>query len=189
VLYIDGEMAAADMKKRLLLFGAVPPSLEIMQADQPGSFLPDLAYLDGQARLMASWGHPSWWCSTTYRAWPASRAATSTGWPAAGLIALRRSGTAVLMVHHANKEGEQRGTSRREDVLDLVMGLRRPSDYEPKDGARFELHFEKARGLFGAITDPIEAQLVTDEVGVARWDWRPAGAEQPRASPTCSRWG
>jgi len=78
------------------------------------------------------------------------------------------------MVHHANKEGEQRGISRREDVLDLVMALRRPSDYEPQDGARFELHFEKARGLFGAITDPIEAKLVTDDAGVARWDWRPA---------------
>jgi len=59
-------------------------------------------------------------------------------------------------------------------VLDLVMALRRPSDYEPRDGARFELHFEKARGLFGEVTDPIEAQLVTDDAGVARWDWRPA---------------
>ena len=32
----------------------------------------------------------------------------------------------------------------------MVIALRRPSNYEPKDGARFEVHLEKSRGLFGA---------------------------------------
>jgi len=31
---------------------------------------------------------------------------------------LRRRGVSVLVVHHAGKGGQQRGTSRREDVLD-----------------------------------------------------------------------
>ena len=79
----------------------------------------------------------------------------------------------MLLVHHANKQGLQRGTNRREDVLDLVMALRRPADYQPKDGARFELHFEKARGLYGEAAQPIEAKLETDNLGVARWSWRP----------------
>ena len=35
------------------------------------------------------------------------------------LLGLRRRGVAVLLVHHAGKSGAQRGTSRREDVLDV----------------------------------------------------------------------
>jgi hypothetical protein len=84
----------------------------------------------------------------------------------------RRAGRAMLIVHHANKKGLQRGTNRREDVLDLVMALRRPADYQAQEGARFELHFEKTRGLFGEAVEPIEARLETDNVGVARWSWR-----------------
>ena len=52
-------------------------------------------------------------------------------------------------------------------------GARRRADYQPQDGARFEIHFEKARGLYGDAVDPIEARLETDQAGVARWSWRP----------------
>jgi putative DNA primase/helicase len=41
------------------------------------------------------------------------------------LLQLRRRGLAVLIVHHAGKTGGQRGTSRREDVLDSSFCLRR----------------------------------------------------------------
>jgi hypothetical protein len=47
------------------------------------------------------------------------------------ILRLRRRGIAVLLMHHSGKSGGQRGTSRREDVLDTVIGLRRPEDYEP----------------------------------------------------------
>jgi hypothetical protein len=87
---------------------------------------------------------------------------------------MRRLGVAVLVVHHANKKGDQRGTSRREDVLDLVMAMRRPVDYEPKEGARFELRFEKARGLVGEDVEPIDVRMAQDAVGVMCWAWRPA---------------
>jgi len=75
------------------------------------------------------------------------------------LLRLRRRGVAVLIVHHAGKGGEQRGTSRREDVLDTSISLRRPSDYVPTEGARFEVHFEKARGIHGDRAKPFEAKL------------------------------
>ena len=65
----------------------------------------------------------------------------------------------MLIVHHAGKGGEQRGTSRREDVLDTVISLRRPSDYSPREGARFEVHYEKARGAHGDAVKPFEARL------------------------------
>jgi putative DNA primase/helicase len=75
------------------------------------------------------------------------------------LLKLRRRGIAVLIVHHAGKGGQQRGTSRREDVLDTSISLRRPADYSPAEGARFEVHYEKHRGFYGADAEPFEAKL------------------------------
>jgi putative DNA primase/helicase len=65
------------------------------------------------------------------------------------LLRLRRRGVSVLIIHHAGKGGEQRGTSRREDVLDTSLSLRRPSDYQTTQGARFEIHFEKLAASMG----------------------------------------
>jgi putative DNA primase/helicase len=75
------------------------------------------------------------------------------------LLRLRRKGVAVLLVHHAGVNGRQRGTSRREDALDLVIGLRRPTDYSPEQGARFEVHIEKARTRVGDGALPFEAMV------------------------------
>jgi hypothetical protein len=61
-----------------------------------------------------------------------------------------------------------RGTSKREDVLDTIIHLKRPSDYEPDQGARFEVHLEKARGVFGDDAKPFEAQLETID-GADHW--------------------
>jgi hypothetical protein len=87
------------------------------------------------------------------------------------LLRLRRRGVSVLIVHHAGKGGEQRGTSRREDVLDTSISLRRPSDYCVPQGARFECHLEKARGVHGDRAKPFEAQLEIRD-GAALWTIR-----------------
>jgi putative DNA primase/helicase len=77
-------------------------------------------------------------------------------------LAQRRAGRSVVFMHHAGKGGAQRGTSRREDVLDTVISLRRPDDYDPAEGARFALHFEKSRGFHGDDAKPFEAHLKND---------------------------
>jgi putative DNA primase/helicase len=63
---------------------------------------------------------------------------------------------------HAGTNGRQRGTSRREDALDTVIALRRPENYSPDQGCRFEIHFEKLRNRVdeGAAV-PFEASLET----------------------------
>lgn len=71
----------------------------------------------------------------------------------------RREGRSVLFVHHAGKGGEQRGTSKREDVMDTVVKLSLPSDYSPAEGARFTVAFTKSRGFSGPDADPFEATL------------------------------
>jgi putative DNA primase/helicase len=75
----------------------------------------------------------------------------------------------VLFIHHSGKGGAQRGTSKREDVLDTVINLRRPPDYNPEAGAAFEIHFEKNRGFYGKDAKPFEARLITDEEGKQIW--------------------
>jgi hypothetical protein len=78
-------------------------------------------------------------------------------------LRLRREGKSVLFIHHAGKSGGQRGTSKKEDILNTVIALRRPPDYEASQGARFEVHYEKSRGFFGDDAEPFEAWLKDGE--------------------------
>lgn len=81
----------------------------------------------------------------------------------------RSKDRSVLFIHHSGKGGAQRGTSKREDVLDTVINLRRPSNYSPAKGAIFQIHFEKSRGFYGKDAEPLEACLVTDENDRQSW--------------------
>lgn len=89
----------------------------------------------------------------------------------------RAAGRSVLFIHHAGKGGAQRGTSRREDVLDCVIALRRPSDYRQSEGARFEVHIEKGRSLYGKDAEPFEARLETDAHGKPTWTTKDLGVD------------
>lgn len=86
-------------------------------------------------------------------------------------LQMRQAGKSVIFVHHSGKSGAQRGTSKREDILDVVIGLKRPSVYNVSDGARFEVHFEKSRGITGDSVNPFEAVL-TDIDGRRSWTTR-----------------
>lgn len=87
----------------------------------------------------------------------------------------RAGGKSVLFIHHAGKSGKQRGTSKREDVMDTVIKLARPEDYRTCEGARFEVHFEKSRGFSGKEAEPFEVQLLSDK-GIH--DWRYSKLEE-----------
>ncbi len=75
------------------------------------------------------------------------------------LLKLRRKGISVLFIHHAGKSGIQRGTSRREDVLDAVIALRHPPSYKHEEGAKFIVKNEKPRGIVGKDVEPFVVQL------------------------------
>lgn len=51
----------------------------------------------------------------------------------------------VITLHHTGKAGLQRGLSRNDDVLDVQMHLKKVDGWEPGDGLRFEMAFEKIR--------------------------------------------
>jgi putative DNA primase/helicase len=88
-----------------------------------------------------------------------------------GQLDLRRRGLSVLIVHHAGKSGDQRGTPAKEDIMDTVISLKRPKGYTMQKGARFEVHLTKARGVAGEEVRPFEAQL-QDDNGTLSWTKR-----------------
>jgi len=187
VLYIDGEMPGAHIKERLAAIVALPDG---RQQPPPGNFrivtpdaqefaLPDLATTAGQdaydtilddAELVIIDN-----LSALSRTGPENE---GESWLpiASWALGLRRRGVGVLFVHHEGKNGQQRGSSRREDLLDVVISLSRPSDYQEQEGARFTIKFKKARGLYGTDVDDIEAGLATDQTGSQQWTWKDGDA-------------
>ncbi len=61
------------------------------------------------------------------------------------LLDLRFTGITTLLLHHVGRAGNQRGTSAREDNIDMSILLKQPPDYEPEQGACFILTFSKTR--------------------------------------------
>jgi hypothetical protein len=173
VLYIDGEMAAVQMQERLARFGPVPESLRFLLADLNRGPLLDLAHADSQRRLMARWGDPELVVLDNLASLAGLRRGNPDRWHELHrfLMVQRQWGRGVLMVHH----GLQRGTGRREDIVDLVMAIRRPAGWLPGDGTAFEIHFEKARTLHGAATRPIRVELEDGPGGLA---WRHAAIDE-----------
>ena len=177
VLYVDGEMPAPAMQERIAQVNrslAQPfpnDAFKIVTPDLQDLAIPDLASAHGQESLeplldgidLLVLDNLSTLCRS-------GRENESESWTSmqTWLLSLRRRGMSVLLVHHGGKGGAQRGTSKREDVLDTVINLRRPSDYIATQGARFEIHLEKARGITGDAAKPFEAQLETRD-DVAFW--------------------
>jgi putative DNA primase/helicase len=176
VLYVDGEMTLVDLQTRVAALKAgmgmtiLNDHFRILAADHAD--IPDLARDAGQRELdpllegvdLLIIDNISTLCWTG-----SDNDAGSWTSMQEWILRLRRRGTAVLLVHHSGKSGEQRGTSRREDVLDTVIGLRRPENHQPQHGARVEVHVEKSRAYFGEAGRPFEATLVTtlDGAGLA----------------------
>lgn len=168
VLHCDGEMAAVDLRERFsqVIAGSeikpAPGMLNILTADLIELGIGNLASPKIQAEL-DPWlnGVELLVLDNLSSLTAVIRDNDAESWNPIQewLLRLRRRGVSVLIVHHAGKGGEQRGTSRREDVLDTSISLRRPSDYVPSEGARFEIHLEKARGIHGDRAKPFEAKL------------------------------
>jgi RecA-family ATPase len=163
VLYVDGEMPGYDLQRRLASIQkeaakpcATPNHLLMLASDLAPNGLPDLSTLAGQAVLDSHLGNAQVVIldnlSTLCRSGRENEA-DSWGVFQNWLLAKRREGRSIVLVHHAGKNGGQRGTSKREDVLDTVIALKREEGYEASAGARFKVAFEKARGFAGAAAE------------------------------------
>jgi hypothetical protein len=180
VLHCDGEMPAVALRERFdqIMRGASakpePSMLNILSADLIDLGIGNLASLEVQAELDPLLDGVELLVLDNLSSLTSvirDNDAESWGPIQEWLLRLRRRGVSVLIVHHAGKGGEQRGTSRREDVLDTSISLRRPSDYSAPQGARFEVHLEKARGIHGDRAKPFEAHLEVLD-GAVHWSVR-----------------
>lgn len=180
VLYLDGELPGGVMQRRLLMHCPdVEPQQGYLRVFTPdllhdGRALPDLSTYEGQAAIDDMIEDAAVVIVDNLSAWARSgRENEAESWlPVADwILALRRRGVAVILIHHAGKGGQQRGTSKREDLLDVVIGLSRPKDYDPSQGAVFVAEFTKARNLTGTDAESLELQLGGDD-DRATWTWR-----------------
>ncbi|WP_108472910.1 AAA family ATPase [Rhodanobacter thiooxydans] len=182
VLYLDGEMPGADLKARVATViasndqEAAAGYLRFVTPDlQEDGLMPNLYQPEGREAINAAIGAARVVIvdnlSCLVRG---GKENEGESWQPVQEWALqmRSQGLSVVFVHHAGKGGQQRGTSKREDVLDTVIALRKPADYEPDQGARFEVHFEKARALYGQDVSPFEAALTTLPDGTQTWATR-----------------
>jgi putative DNA primase/helicase len=181
VLFIDGEMPVVALRDRVgaaLRRTGEPPFdhdyLRFITPDLQEVPIPDLSEPHTQELLLAMierdkidqvvLDNLSTLC-------PAGKENEAESWGPmqAWALRLRRIGVSTLFIHHSGRNGLQRGTSKREDVIDTEITLRRPADYQPTEGARFEVHFTKSRGFSGEDAEPFEAALVGAELGEEVW--------------------
>ncbi|HEV2380860.1 MAG TPA: AAA family ATPase [Terriglobia bacterium] len=193
VLYIDGELPASLLQKwcaeiaNAIGTDAGAENLRIITPDLQNFCIPDLSTRQGQdllrpdverARLVVL-DNLSALCRTgnenEAEAWLPLQE-----WG----LSLRRAGKSVLFLHHAGHQGKnQRGTSKREDLLDTIIALRNPPDYDPTDGLSVEVHLEEGRDLFGRKAKSFAVQLVTGDKGS---EWAIRDLEASMYDKACS---
>ena len=107
------------------------------------------------------------------------------GWTAwnTWLLAQKRKGRTVIVVHHTGKNGDQRGTSKREDSLDFVIGLKPGDNEEFPNALSFNLEWTKSRHLKREQASRIRATLISaDENESSRWVYDAPPSPQDRVA-------
>lgn len=183
VLYVDGEMDSTELQERVrqivVAHETKMPEPGMMRFITPDleEHTPEIITAEGRRRIEDQLkGGELVILDNLSSLIPSGEERETEDWAIVQewLLKLRRCGFTTLFAHHAGKGGGQRGTSNREDVLNLVINLRRPADYTPEDGLRAEVHFEKIRGrASGSAVQPFELKLESDQNGRACWTRRP----------------
>lgn len=178
VIYFDGELPAfllQDRLKALFSHSAIDTTTDIdfslVTPDEQRHGMPDLSTPEGQAAALELIGDTQFIVidniSTLCRQGDENDAKDwipVQNW----LLKLRTMGKSVLLVHHSGKGvgNTQRGTSKREDVLDTVISLAHPSGYQAQDGCCFEMKFRKSRHFRNAK----DTKEVVASYGSSGWE-------------------
>lgn len=157
VIYFDGELPAFVLQDRLKALMQQNPgcftsgaTFDIVTPDEQSNPMPDLSTSEGQQAALELIGDAEFIVldniSTLCRSGEENSAESwipVQNW----LLRLRAMGKSVLLVHHSGKgpSNNQRGTSKREDVLDTVISLAHPAGYSAQSGCQFEMKFKKSR--------------------------------------------
>ncbi len=188
VIYIDGEMPAPAMQERLKRISVgedlKPPDptyLRLVTPDLQEGPMPDLSSKEGREALEPLIVD----CdliiidniSTLFRSGDENEAESWQPIQDWGL-SLRKRGKSILFVHHAGKSGQQRGTSKKEDTLDVVINLKPLQGHSLEEGAAFEVIFEKTRNFAGEGAADFQVRLRVQDDGLWKWE-----IEEPEVDP------
>lgn len=173
VLYIDGELPAYMLQQRIRelrdpiepLITQTPRPMHIITPDLQPDGIPKIDTEEGRLALLqiASGMEDlslvildNLSCLTN-----PEDDNSSASWSAVQelLLAFRRMGIAVIVVHHAGKGGQQRGTSRRADILDVILKLSPEAGGHEDGRTRIQVEFEKGRSLPADAKAPFTATL------------------------------
>jgi len=182
-LYLDGELPIQDIKERLENINADSDhnnSPYIYSNDYesskgyPRASLYNEKWRVEAGELLKSLGIKLWVIDNLASLATGSDENTKLGWDPINswLLDLRFTGISTIMLQNTNKSGTQRGTSAREDNIDISIILEQPSDYKRIDGCRFIIKFTKSRVKTSELykIEDVEFQLAQNEIsGTTEW--------------------
>ncbi|MQY58198.1 MAG: AAA family ATPase [Clostridia bacterium] len=192
-LYLDAEMAKQDLDERLLMLN---PDQE--RQSQLSIYSSELANILGDPRpclFDLTWQalFKDFLIVNQINLWVADNITSLTPgldenakseWDSVNqwLLELRFSGITTILIHHLGKGGTQRGTSAREDNIDISIQLNYPPGYVDTDGCKFELKFTKTRLRHSELKDisDLQLQLIEDEKGRSTWTYASIRKETAR---------
>ncbi len=191
-LYVDGEMASADMDERI-------DHLKLNSAREKQFHIYSVSYASRLGLPRASLIDETWrgnikafMLDNDIRLWVADNIGSLAGgldenvkkdWDVINqwLLELRFAGIATTLLHHVGKGGEQRGTSAREDNIDISITLKSPHDYSPEDGCRFNTQFTKARVATKNLPQITDTEFkLTEKDGCHMWTFGNVKQERKR---------
>jgi hypothetical protein len=154
ILYVDGEMAAADIKFRDNALGSLVENLVYLNHEilfnrttrimnladrafqntlisvcEKEQF--EIVFLDNLSTLASGVDENKSIDWEIIQPW---------------LLKLRRINVTVIFIHHAGRNNQMRGASKREDPASWVLRLDSPNDADERAGAHFISRFTKWRG-------------------------------------------
>lgn len=167
VLYLDGEMPAIEMQDRLkkLWIQPDPARFKVISAEMLSiqclavPSLDDEAWRDGFLQFFRHNPDYKLFVIDNLSSLSTGDENTSLDWGAINqwLLSLRRLGLTTILVHHAGRNNEQRGTTKREDQMDLILKL---TEVKNRTVTTFRVDFQKARSLSQDIKKPFIIEVM-----------------------------
>lgn len=181
VLYVEGELAGRSVQGRLKKFRPSPPGmLHILSRDTcllRRQTMPDLGDAQGRQEMdrIIEQCRPDLVIIDTLSTMVRSgieNDAESWAPIQAWLLDHRWQGRTILVLHHSGKSGQQRGTSKREDVMDTIIKLKKQPEACTETESVFDLTFEKSRDFYGEAAESMRLRFST-EGDRAKWRAEP----------------
>lgn len=176
VVILDGEMRASSLQERFQLIrnrDTAPTSgneaennLYVISRDCIGDSIGSIDTLEGQRKIDALIPVGiKLLIIDNLSAWSAGGSESANSWALTKtwLIEKRLQGIAVLLIHHTGKNGQQRGSSAHEDLLDYSILLRPLSSNDELKDTRFSIEHTKLRDHIPELREKFDFSIWTED--------------------------